>query len=278
MKIFNYSRHTFGVGSFVVGLVLTALSCGILASHVRLFSQKRDTAVMIGTQLPRLKSTVALLSASVTAEQIFARQALAAREEQASVYVFPQTSPGPRVVKTLQELLKALGNMGSLKLEKLTFDPKLSDEGSVKKLVGKLVVRGTFQDVARLLTLLGFGGDMMIRDVVKPSDQEQLLQTVEASSPLSLSAVEDFLYLDLIEYASNPDAHEQRMLKDMPIDIGSSVRADFLSSGLSDVRTTFQGIAPSLKEQNLWPMPLFDVQSMARNEDLWTITFQTFSR
>lgn len=272
------TRQRFGVGCFSAGLLLTALACGILASHARLFSQKRDTAVMIGTQLPKLKSTVSLLAASVAAEQMFARQALAAREEQASVYVLPQSSPGPRVVKTLQELSLALGKLGSLRFEKLMFDPAVSDEGSIKKLTGHLTVRGSLQDTARLLTILGFGGDMMVRDAITPADQELFLRQTEASAPLSLPAAEDFLYLDLIEYASDPDAHEQRLLADMSVDTASALRAMLLSAGLADVRSAFTGIAPSLKERNLWPMPLFDVRSVTRDQDRWTVEFVTYGR
>lgn len=272
------NRQTLGVSCFTIGLLLIASACGIVASHARLFSQKRDTAVMIGTQLPTLKSTVAILAASVAAEQMFSSQALAAREEQASVYILPQSSPGPRVVSTLQELALALGKTGSLKVEKLTFDPKFIDEGSIKKLPVHLTVRGSLQDVARLLTILGFGGDMMVRDTVSAMDQERFLHQVEASAPLSLSAAEDFLYLDLIEYAANPDGYEQKMLKDMPVDIASALRANLLSAGLADVRSAFQGMASSLRERNLWPMPLFDVQSVTRDKDLWTVELLTYGR
>ncbi len=272
------TRQNLSVGAFVLGLTLAALATGILASHTRLFSQKRDTAVMVGTELPELKSSVALLRASVEAERYFAAEAGAAREEQASVFILPDGSPVSRTVAAMQELAAAIGTDGGLSLDKLTFDAKPVDSGSVKALGGHAVLRGSYQGVSKLLAVLGFSGDMMVRDVLSMEAQEAFLRHVEAASPSSLKAAEDFLYLDLIQYASDPDSFEQRMLRDVSVDAASDIRAILLESGLMETRNALGGVAQSLKKGEAWPLPLLAVTRLSRSGDTWTLDFNVFSR
>lgn len=277
-KFFAAHRQAFGILLFAMGTLLVVVASGILASHAGLFSRKRDTAVMIGTQLPELKTAVALLAASVDAERMFAEQALAAREEQASVYILPDGSPIPRTVSVLQEIARALGSGGDFSLEKLTFDPAPTDADSHQTSTSHAVFRGSFRQTARMLAVLGFGGDMMIRDTLSPTTQEVFLRQMEASAPLSLAHAEDFLYLDLMQYAAEPDKAEQRMLDDLPTAAVSDLRAILLQGGLSTVRSAFDGIAAGLYEKSLWPMPLMNVRSLQRAGDRWTVEFLVYSR
>jgi hypothetical protein len=270
----KFSAQTAGIALFTAGLLLTVAACGILASHARLFGQKRDTAVMIGTQLPELKASVALLAANVEAEQMFAEQAQAAREEQAAVYVLPEGSPSPRTVKVMQALTQSL----DITLSKLWFDSALKDHGSYKTLKAHMTLRGSFQQISRLLAVTNFGGDMMVRDVLPVAAQDAFLRQVEAVAPLSLKTAEDFLYLDLMQYADEPDMHEQKMLDNVPTAVLSDIRSALLDAGLADVRRAFSDIAEKLFSSALWPMPLLTIDSINRNGEVWTIDFTVFSR
>ena len=271
-------RRLPAILAFILGILFVVVACGILASHARLFSVKRDTAVMIGTQLPELKSSVALLQASVEAEGLFAERALAAREEQASAYVFPKDSPVARTVSLLQETVLGLKGSGSLALVKISFGRKAEDHGSVKTTQGIAVFRGSFQDIANVLTVLGYSGDMMVRDVLPVQDQQAFLREAERSAPLSLKTCEDFLYLDLVEYASAPDKAEGRLVADAPNDAMLQIRSALLQAGLASVRSALGPVASRLKTRELWPMPLLRVDSVARDADTWTVTLTAFSR
>ena len=277
-KFFRAHRQHCGVICFIIGVIFSIGACGVLASHVALFSQKRDTAVMIGTQLPELKTAVSLLAANVEAESIFAEQARAAHEEQASVYILTNGSPVPRAVKTLQEIARTLSTDGDFVLEKLTFDSQPKDEGSFKTLTAHAVFRGSFQKTARMLSVLGFGGDLVVRDTMSPHDQEEFLRVIEAIAPASLRRAEDFLYLDLMQYAADPDAREQRMLEDVPTAAVSDIRMMLLDAGLTHVRSAFTGIASGLFGKGLWPIPLMKVRNIQRSGDRWIVEFALLSR
>lgn len=259
---------------FVCGIFLTVAACGILAAHARLFSQKRDTAVMIGTQLPELASSVSLLAASVEAERLFAQQALAAREEQASVYILPESSPVARSISLLQELSLAAGSV----MQRAKFDSVPVDAGTIKTWKGIATFDGEFRAIANIITILGFSGDMMIRDVLSIEDQDVLLRVTESVAPLSLREAEDFLYLDLVEYAADPDSYEQRLFRDMPTDVMQSLRVMLLDAGLARIRIGLGDIAPVLLERKLWPMPLLRVTGLQRDGKSWLVRLEAYSR
>lgn len=264
--------------AFVLGITFVVAACGVLTSHARLFSEKRDTAVMVGTQLPELKSSVALLEASVEAEKIFSTRALAAREEQAAAYVLPKGSPVARAVSAVQETVLAFKGGGSLALQGISFDRTPEDHGSVKTIRGTMVLRGQFSEIADVLTVLGFSGDMMVRDVLKVADQQAFLREVEGTAPLTLKSAEDFLYLDLVEYASSPDKAEERLVSDAPTDVMLSIRSELLQAGLASVRAALGPVAGDLRSHELWPLPLLRIDSLARSGDTWTVKVTAFSR
>jgi len=277
MLPFEYRRHA-AILAFVLGILFVVVASGILASHAKLFSIKRDSAVMIGTQLPELKSAVALLQASTEAEEIFAARARAAREEQASAYILPKGSPTSRTISLLQELVLGLRTDTHFALKRVTFQPVTEDLGSVKLFHGKAEFSARFQDIARLLTILGYSGDMMVRDVISVQDQQLFLRDIEKAAPLSLRASEDFLYLDLIDYASAPDMAEQRISSDVSVDVAVALRAFLLQAGLASVRSTLTPVAVKLQDSSLWPLPLLRIDGFSRRGDAWTVVFTVFSR
>lgn len=264
----------------VIGIALSVVACGMLAVHAKSFSLKRDTAVMIGTTLPDLRSTVALLAANRQAEQFFSKNALAAREEQASVYILPDSPAAGRTIDSFQTIANVLSDSmteeGSL--QNLSFESTVIDRGGFKTIGAQMMLRGNFRFVSAFLSVLSFSGDMMIRDVLSDDAIVTFLKKINASAPLSLKAAEDFLYTDLLEYAAEPDRIEQEMLQDLPPDTQGDIRSFVLASGLSAVRSSLTKIAPELRRNRVWPLPFVTVDSMKRQGQQWTIDLTFYRR
>lgn len=273
-------RHVLSLAFFFGGLILVVLACGMLVNHSRLFSLKRDTAVMIGSTLPELTSSVALLEANVEAEKFFTENALASREELADVYMLPSESPAPRTVDVLTELAKAMrdedGN--TLSLDRVSFHANPEQREGFKAYTADVTLRGNFQLVASFLGVLGFSGDMMIKDVLSLDDRDTFLTSVEHVAPLSLRQAEDFLYLDLLAYAADPETRENRLFKDMPEAVVPDLKALLLRAGLADVRLALSHVASSLSTKNVWPLPLLTVDTAERSGNQWNITLTAYGR
>lgn len=273
------SPRWLGAVLFGLGIVLAVIACGLLIAHARTFSLKRDTAVMIGTMLPELKSSVALLQANRQAEQFFAENALAAREEQASVYVLPDGPSAARAIRVLSEIALAVKSAGgNVAISSIAFDDVTHANGSYKTVGAHLTLKGDARSVARFLAILSFSGDMMVRDVLSDEATGQFLKQVETDSPMALKQSEDFLYLDLLAYASDPDRAESAMLSDMPSDSRADIRSFLLRSGLSQVRSAFAGIAKELADTHVWPLPLLSIGKVLQNGDQWNIDVVFYRR
>ena len=275
---FSSSRR-LGAVLFGLGIVLSVIACGILVAHARTFSLKRDTAVMIGTMLPELKSSVALLHANRQAEQFFAENALSAREEQASVYVLPDGPSAERSIRVLSDIVLAIKSAGgNVAIATLSFDDASRSAGSYKSVGAHLILKGDARSVARFLAILSFSGDMMVRDILSDEATEQFLKQVESDSPLSLKRSEDFLYLDLLAYASDPDQAESLMLQGMSPESRADIHSFVLRSGLAQVRSALQGIAKDLSGKNVWPLPLVSIRTVLQNGEQWKVDLVFYRR
>lgn len=281
MPPLRFESRLPGIVFFIMGVVMTVISAGILLSHTRLFGLKRDTAIMIGTELPALQSKVTLLAAAVEAERVFTEQALASREELASSYIFPSGSPASRVVTSIQEIFSAVsilpGNESLVPPDIIVTKTPI-EEKDFKAFPGTLQLRGSFAPVSRMLGVLSYGGQMMVRDVLSTETEQAFLAAVESVSPLALSGAEDFLYLDLLEYASNPDTSEQKFLRDIPTIHLPNIRALVLEGGLAEVRIALSPVAVHLKEKRIWPLPIVRIERVTREGDSWNVDFVAFGR
>ncbi len=273
-------RTKIGALLFSCGIVLSVVACGLIAAHTRSFSLKRDTAVMIGTTLPELRSSVALLRANTEAEQLFAQNARIAREEQASVYILPEGPAASRVVDALTTIATALGKemKSDGSMSSLTFDTTVMDHGSYKTVGAHLTIRGDRHFLARFLTILSFGGDMMIRDVLTEDDIDRFLRLVEADSPLSLKDAEDFLYTDLLQYLAHPEHVEQALWKDISPEAQSDLKTFLLTSGLPSAKMAFGSLVSAMNTKRVWPLPLLSIDALSHDADRWLIDVTLYRR
>ncbi len=268
------------IAAFTLGVAGVLTGCSLLLKHIDAFGPKRDMAVLIGSALPDLRSRVALLGANVEAEQLFGMEKHAAREEQASAYILPEQPEGSRAVSVLQETAAALTADGSpISIGGISFARESVTVDDHRELAATVKVSASPGDVARLLTALEFSGDLSVRDALPPDRARAFLELVEKESPLSLPSAEEFLFSDLVTYAAEPDKAEQRLTRDMQPSAAADVRTLLLSSGLADVRASLSAVAPRLKAQRLWPMPLMRVDAIERDGDgEWTLVVTVFGR
>lgn len=274
------SSRGIGVVLFGLGMLLSVIACGLLVAHARTFGLKRDTAVMIGTTLPALQSSVTLLNANREAEQFFAEHALSSREEQASIEVLPKGPGNARAVRALHEIALAINksNDKALAISTISFDSAPINHGSYATVGAHLQLRGSFASVGRFLAVLSYSGDMMVRDVLGDEAAEQFLRQVEADSPLALKRSADFLYLDLLQYAVDPDQAEHLLLQDMPTESRADLRSFLLRSGLAQVRSIFDSIAGALRDTHIWPLPLVAIDHLEQNGDQWNVDLMFYRR
>ncbi len=269
-------RDLTGIGLFLLGVFLTIIACGVLGKSAGLLSRKKDTALTVGTMLPELTSSVTLLRATVAAERVFTEQSLLSQEEQAQAYVLSDHSPVPRFVASVQTIVTAIGP--GLKVESIAFDTPSAPVKGIRSYTGRIVLRGTYQDVSRFLGILDLSGKALIRDVLPAASVQSFLSLVEESSPLALKDAVRFLYTDLLAYASAPDQAEKQALRDLPASVLPDVRSLLLQGGLSQVRAALFDVAPSIRSADTWPLPLLSITRLERDSERFTVSVVLMGR
>jgi Tfp pilus assembly protein PilN len=269
-------RFTLQHGAFAIGVILVAVALVLLTQFAASFSEKQTMAMTIGSELPALRSKVAMLDASVEAQRIYGGDADASREEQAQVYILPDEFDTAKAVRSLQEVALALED--GIKLDGVTFAKDPIDSGTLQALPATVTIHGTAKQVARFLRVLDLSGKFTVRDALTAETVTKLLTQFEEVSPLSLKQAEQFLYVDLIVYASNPDEAESRMLKDINPSAAIDIRSFLLKSGLSDIRSILSDIALPLKDKRIWPLPLIKVLTVEQTGDKWVVGVELLKR
>ncbi len=261
---------------FGIGLCATAAALLLLIAHARIFSEKRDMALIIGTELPALRSRVALLEAGVEAQKIYGSEAAASREEQAQIFILPEEPDIARAVRSVQEITLAIKQ--GLTVESISFGKTPSGTGALKALPGTIVLKGDAAHMARFLRILDLAGTFTVRDALTAGTASKFLADIQEASPLSLKNAEQFLHTDLITYAAQPDTTEDRMLQEIQPSAAVDIRTFLLKSGLADIRAVLSDIAASLRDKRVWPVPLLLVQSVEQVGDKWTLHIEIVSR
>lgn len=278
-NVFVQHRRFIDLFAFGCGVLCTVLACGVLIAHADLFHRKREQALSIGMQLPELESSVALLQANVEAEKLFFENGLVSREELADMYILPTSSPVPRFISSVNAIARSLSAVQSaLTVERITVDASPTITDGVKSYHAHLTLKGSFQSVSRLLSVYALSGDMMVKDVLSSDTEQALLRAIESIAPLTLRLSEDFLYTDLLEYASHPDVIEQKMFADVPTETASELRSMLLHAGLAHARSSLSDIAKSLRDLRVWPLPLVSVTALQRDGDRWIVDCTVYGR
>ncbi len=227
----------------------------------------------IGAELPALASQVSALKAGLALTQAYGMDIFSRYEEQAAVYILPETVDRARVVRVLQETALALRSQGeAVQIDDLSFG---SDPAS---LTLTLALSGDPQAVAHFLSLLDLSGRITLSDVLGKDATDQFLLAVSVQSPLSMPAASLFLALDPLQYALDPLTAEDKLFADVPAAQAAALKSDLLDSPVGALRSQLTPIATVLKAKRVWPLPLLSVNRMDREQNKWTVDVKLFER
>lgn len=266
--------------AFTGGVVLLGISTFLLVRFALASDQARQHAITVGLSLPNLRTRVSLLSASIQTEQLYLRESQAARDEQAAAYVLPVELFTPRVVNAMHGTVAALRRTRELELTSLTFAPVPIIVGDARQWTATVTLAGSLDSVAQFVSVLEWGSNLTVRDVLAPSVASELIMQVEQQHPASLTRALQFLSLDLLKYAADSDASENQLIRDMPETLARDVRYALLQadSGLPEVRSILSPVAADLKQRKIWPMELAKVTTLSEKNGQWTVTLGVMSR
>lgn len=250
-------------------LLLSTLVCQI-GSGVLLYDQARTVGFLRSDALPlaqkvgEMEGRLQLLTRQVEQAEASAAEIASSPQEAVRSFVIPRGAPEARAVSLMDHLGVLLREQDQLKslsaIEVTEASPTdLPDGVQARDLhVSAVMSADGWQALRRMLRL---SGHVTVRDTLSQTDLDRLLAASERMNPAAAATLTEVLRMDLLAYAADPTAVEDRLLAALGSDASGAVSAALGSSLLQDARA-LAPIGTKLQQAELWPLPLMTLNGL----------------
>ncbi len=270
------ASHGFQKIAYPCGVVLIVGAIALCVVESFRISEMRDTAISMAKELPELRSSNSILKGNIDSERLYGQVGKAALEEQAAAYVLPVTLDQERIRRLFQRIVDAVSETNPITIDRFTFGGS-TQSGALVFIPSEMVLSGSEQGVSDFIGILRWSGTFTVHDIVR-GQAETFLKRIQAEQPLALPAAEEFLRMDLLAYASRPDQAEEDAFQDLPSNVATDVKQLLLEAGLADVRSSLKTIAPLLRSQQAWPLPLLSIEQLSFEAGKGTVRLTFFTQ
>lgn len=267
------------IGSLCASVLLLAVSVLLLTEHLWIVQDMRGSALPLAADVSSLERRADVLHAQKEVLVVQASKQSGSLEEQLRAYVLPEERDVRRLLgffDVTRSLLENSGMARSFSAIELG-DPvsvHLSDRDSSP---GLAVTRQslTFQatvsveGASRFLSLVDLTGLLTVGDTLTQEEIHRLFALTEAENFGGITAVEQFLRTDLVSYARDPRAADDRLLKAFSSEqFLAAFRSILHTSRLEDARHVLGGsFGAALLRTAVWPGPFLVLDSVTWEQE-----------
>lgn len=251
--------------------VLATLVClmgsgALLYDQARTIGFLRHDAVPLAEKVGQMEGRLQLLSRQVEQAEASTADQDVSPQETVRAFLIPRGAPEVRAVSLLDHLgtaLRAQGQLTSLSAITVT-TPSAADlpqgiQARDVHLTAVLHADG-WQTLSRILRL---SGHVTVRDALTQDDTSRLLAVSEQASPAAAATLTAVFSMNLLAYAADPAAVEDRLLAALGSDAAGIISAALASPLLQDARALATSpVRAALEQQNLWPLPLVTLRGV----------------
>ncbi|HVW66189.1 MAG TPA: hypothetical protein VHA78_00490 [Candidatus Peribacteraceae bacterium] len=256
---------------------LLGLSALLLVAHAVDVRQTRDIGLPAAIQLSSIEQHISILKQQADAAQLTASISGGSSEELLHVYTLPADASLDRLVGTFTMLFNQLQKNNELQSVPSvqvgdTIDAPLRASGaSLQKLQKTPVSFDAVTNEQGLKTLLLFSnvsGLLTVSDALSQKDIDTLIALTEQENPAAITSLEEFFATDLLQYAQDPGAFEDQLMRSFSSDsFAQSFHAVISASQLADVSQLLHGgIGQQLDSQKLWPLRFLTLSKSSVND------------
>ncbi len=276
------SRSRLSLLCVAVGFGALLLSGRLIADQVAMVRDVREASVPLLAELATLERTAATLRQQVEVGQVQASLKTGSKLEYIEANILPAEYRLDQLIAFFDMLQFLTAQSAEAEAVSVSFGEEVETPyTSVSALPLELALQIPHESLSDVLLLLRMTGTLTVADVLSEEDLDRLLARTEAENPAGIVALEQFLSSDVLQYAMEPRAAEQALLKSFP---SAAFRNDFAAfrstSGLDNVETLLgKGVGAALDAQQLWPLPFMTVENLsltAAENDTWHMTIQLY--
>lgn len=241
-----------------VGTGFMALSVVLISAHIHTIIQVRDVSVPIVAQLPQMERKLSALKQQVELAEMQTVNRAGSQQEKVDVYALPKETDMSRLIATfevIRDVLKRDGVLASMS------DIDVSDADTHILSVEFSVHEEGLQSILLLVRLAGL---LTVSDVLTEQEIALLVDRVEQENPTGIIALEQFLSLDLLRYAEDPQTFEEQLKRSFTSSSFLNAFENVLrTSLLYDTKKLLGGtLGKVLEGYKLWPMQMMALDSV----------------
>lgn len=249
--------------SFGAGLACMSVSVFLISMHVQMISDVRDVSVPIVAALPSLERRLSVLEEQVELTELHTKTKRGSIEERRDMFALPEEIDLDRLLAAFEVVQDVLLREGLLsQVSDIAVSKETEDDLSHEILSLETALHD--DGLKTLLMMVQLSGLLTVGDVL--TDQERMLLTerIELENPAGIVALEQFLSVDLLDYAENPKLHEEHLKR-------SFRSTTFLNAFHNVIRTSFlrdvreleqTGVPSALRTYKLWPLQMMAIDTL----------------
>lgn len=240
------------------------ISTVLLTAHARAVMEVQDVSIPLVADLPELERRLSVLTNQVEMGELHAITRVGSQEERVNVFVLPTQPDFDRLMAIFDIFRDNLEREGLIaNVSGITLDEPQEKNDLVTRAVS--ITFDAHQDgVEKFLSVMKLSGLLTIGDALNAQERQMLLNRTEAENPAGVTALEQFLSTDLLQYARDSQSYEQQLLRSFSSPEFVSAFQDTLRlSFLRDARRILNSeIGRSIDRFDLWPFPFMIVNNI----------------
>jgi hypothetical protein len=248
---------------------LLAFAGALVFTHAFTIRQVKEVGVPAAMLLPKMETRLLLLKDQLEAAELQEALRTGSAAEQLHTHVLPADLNLDRLLATFDLLRDAFQRdllLFSLSPIHVGEPSPLPGADGIRAIPVSLEAEVSEEGMDKLMLLLRLSGAMTVSDALTPSELSSLINLTEQENPAALTVLEQFLAVDLLQYAKQPEAYESQVLRSLTSEDFEIQFTELLKhSMLAKARYLYGGsIGDLLEAHNLWPAQMLGVRNVER--------------
>ncbi|MBM3230906.1 hypothetical protein FJZ28_01105 [Candidatus Peregrinibacteria bacterium] len=251
---------------YLSGAGLLSIAALLMVLHVNTISRVRDVSVPIVSEIPQLERRLALLQEQTELTELHAATIVGSPEEHIRIFALPEQTDLGRLMAVFDVVREVYGREGTLtEMSDIVMGDAVDKGNGLRAQTVSLEFIAHEDAMRSVLLLIRLAGLMTVGDALSEQERALLLQAVETENPAGIIALEEFLSVQLQDFAENPKLYEDQLLRSFSTPaflntFHAAIRSSLLREAQELLSSDLGGV---LVRYKLWPLQIMTVDTVS---------------
>jgi hypothetical protein len=264
MRLVSRCHRLHPLALLPVSAMLIAVSVQLLSAHAEAVSAMRRTGLPAAVGLRQIETRAAIVREQNEVAGLQASLRSGTEQEILRISVLPDAPAPDRLLATFDVVFSQMHSAALLpEFPVITVGEPVEHSGEAGKWVVhplSFSLTATEEGMQDLFTFLQMAGMLTISDLLSPAEIHRLLTLTEQHNPAAITALEQFLSVDVLRFAETPRPYQDQLFGSLSSPLFAEELTAMLDvparrNGLAQLRK----LAPVLRARNLWPVRFLSI-------------------